>query len=289
MAASSALVEQFRRRREFQQLLQGRRPQLRARFAPQRFPTNTELSYRRTLLDVDAVALRLVKERLFPQLPALVREQASIARGDSPAGDVDETLGAVRASLGGGVLSSSNLERIVQPIGTRVSRQQREQLQRQMQAAIGIEVPIADQNFGKQLRAWTDENVALIKTIPNDFLDEVQRTVTSGLVAGDRWETLAAKIEARYEVSESRAALIARDQVGKFFGALNRARQTSLGIDSYFWRTASDERVREEHALREGQKFSWDDAPEDGHPGHPINCRCTADPDLTQMLQDLAA
>ena len=35
----------------------------------------------------------------------------------------------------------------------------------------------------------------------------------------------------------------------------------------YIWRTVGDDKVRDSHAEREGCIFSWDDAPEGGHPG----------------------
>jgi SPP1 gp7 family putative phage head morphogenesis protein len=44
------------------------------------------------------------------------------------------------------------------------------------------------------------------------------------------------------------------------------------------WSTQLDERVRPLHENREGQVFSWDDPPSDGHPGFPPGCRCVAAP-----------
>lgn len=46
----------------------------------------------------------------------------------------------------------------------------------------------------------------------------------------------------------------------------------------YIWRTVKDDRVRPEHAAREGQIFSWTDPPDDGHPGEAFGCRCWAEP-----------
>lgn len=46
----------------------------------------------------------------------------------------------------------------------------------------------------------------------------------------------------------------------------------------YIWRTQGDTKVRGTHAQREGQIFSWDTAPEGGHPGEDYNCRCHAEP-----------
>ena len=40
-----------------------------------------------------------------------------------------------------------------------------------------------------------------------------------------------------------------------------------------------------DHWQREGQAFRWDQPPDDGHPGQPIHCRCTAEPiiDLDEL------
>jgi SPP1 gp7 family putative phage head morphogenesis protein len=46
----------------------------------------------------------------------------------------------------------------------------------------------------------------------------------------------------------------------------------------YVWRTAGDNRVRGEHAARNGQIFAWNDPPEHGHPGREANCRCWPEP-----------
>ena len=53
---------------------------------------------------------------------------------------------------------------------------------------------------------------------------------------------------------------------------------------TYIWRTVGDNRVRSEHAVRDGKTFSWDNPPDGGHPGEAPNCRCTAEePDCTKQ------
>ncbi|MDB2683091.1 phage minor head protein [Alphaproteobacteria bacterium] len=42
----------------------------------------------------------------------------------------------------------------------------------------------------------------------------------------------------------------------------------------YIWRTVKDDRVRDDHAEREGKIFLWGQPPEGGHPGEDFNCRC---------------
>lgn len=104
---------------------------------------------------------------------------------------------------------------------------------------------------------------------------------------GVRAEVVARKIDERTGQANRHAGLIARDQIGKFYGSLNKARQEHLGVDRYTWRTMSDNRVRLEHYQRNGTKYAWSSPPEDGHPGHPINCRCWADPDVSALLASL--
>ena len=74
------------------------------------------------------------------------------------------------------------------------------------------------------------------------------------------------------------ARRIARDQISKATGQFNQLRQTDVGVETYIWRTAGDERVRPDHANLDGSVQRWDDPPEIGHPGEPIQCRCRAEP-----------
>ncbi len=47
---------------------------------------------------------------------------------------------------------------------------------------------------------------------------------------------------------------------------------------AYVWRTASDDKVRDEHAMRAGKIYTWDAPPDGDHPGDDYNCRCWAEP-----------
>ena len=115
-------------------------------------------------------------------------------------------------------------------------------------------------------------------------LGEVDRVVNEAFDAGLRVEVLAHNLATRFEVTDSRAALIARDQVLKLAGQINRSRQQGAGITHYRWTTSGDERVRPYHWRLNGTRQSWDAPPEvseDGrreHPGGDYQCRCTAVP-----------
>lgn len=126
------------------------------------------------------------------------------------------------------------------------------------------------------IEAWASDNVALIKSIDARHLDEVQALVIEAVEQGRPISEVTQLLQDRYEVSRSRAKLIARDQIGKLNGDISAHRQVDAGVLRYRWSTSKDERVRESHRDREGMVFGWDDPPPDGHPGEPINCRCVA-------------
>lgn len=147
---------------------------------------------------------------------------------------------------------------------------------------IGIKPPVP-----KKLRdAFRKTNVNLVKSIAEDQLDELTKVLDEGFKKGSDQHTMRAAIKERFDVSRSRADLIARDQILKLNADMTEARQTAAGITEYTWSSSSDERVRPMHAELDGTRQSWDDPPvtnDDGeanHPGQDYQCRCVAIPIL---------
>lgn len=166
---------------------------------------------------------------------------------------------------------------------------QAQQLNRQVRTAIGVDVVSAPPQMAQRLEEFAAENVALIKSIPEEYFSRVEKTVLRAARTGERAEDVAAQLQKDYDVSESRAQLIARDQIGKFYADLQEARQRDLGVDAYIWRTMQDERVRDTHEAHEGKRYLWSQPPAGtGHPGEDYQCRCYAEPDLSAVLGQLA-
>jgi SPP1 gp7 family putative phage head morphogenesis protein len=129
------------------------------------------------------------------------------------------------------------------------------------------------------------ENSDLIKSLSGDFKEQAREAIHETLLEGNNTESLRAKLEHIEGVTESRAKLIARDQTQKVFSDLNQARQRDIGVKGYFWRGTNDGRERDTHIENNDKRFTWDNPPaETGHPGEDIQCRCTADPDLEDLL-----
>lgn len=283
-------LQQIRARR----LFMANRPAPRKVLPKQLQPNTIRLEYGKALIDLLEPARALVRARLLPLLPTLVRESAS-ERGDSGRMDaggkkVNDTLDKLSADYYQAIRPRV-LEQAAEKFAGRTSSFQREQLNKQIRAAVGVDVIGTEPNLAPRIADFTAENVALIKSVPQKYFDEVEKRLMAGLRAGTRAEELASELEERFNVAEDSARLIANDQIGKLYGELNQVRQQALGIESFVWETDNDERVRESHRELHGQTFRWDDPPEvDGEvstPGSPINCRCNASPDLTAILDSL--
>lgn len=261
------------------------------------YPRLAERAYLRDIVRHLEPARRLIEERVLPLLPELLREATGRADAER-ADDYAETLARIFDLISieyGRAVSEDDLRKTAQTAATETNRHNRAQVGKQLKTVLGIDVLQSEPWLEPAAKAFVRENVKLIKTVPGKYFDEIERLVLEGTRTGRRHESIATEIKTRYGVSESRAARIARDQVGKFNGQLDRKRHEDLGLDRYRWRCAMDERVRgrpdghypksrHNHFAREGQVFAYDKPPPDGHPGEPIQCRCWAEPIFEDLL-----
>lgn len=174
--------------------------------------------------------------------------------------------------------SDVEIKNIAMRMGISVEEFNRRQMERMWRRVTGVDVIASEPWLATELQNAVQRNVALIKSIPEQYFQQLETGILDRFSQGVRWEDISEWIIERTEVAESRANTIARDQVGKLNGTITQLRMESAGVKKYIWRTSLDERVRLDHKKREGETFYWSDPPEDGHPGQPINCRCSAEP-----------
>lgn len=131
--------------------------------------------------------------------------------------------------------------------------------------------------------ATVGENVALIKSIPQKFLTDVQAKVYAGVLKGSDLATLKTEIQKVYAVTDRRAALIARDQNNKAKAVFENVRRKGLGITEAIWQHSSaGVEPRPTHVAMDRKRYSLDvgmyDSAEGANiwPGQLINCRCTS-------------
>lgn len=157
---------------------------------------------------------------------------------------------------------------------------------KEVKSTLGIELAddyYTGELFRKLLNEWIDDNVNLIKTIPNDSLGEMRRLVLEGYRNGKPTTTIVKEIQKVYGQSRRHAQLIARDQIAKLNSEITRMQQEDAGVKEYVWSTSGDSRVREGHRRLNNKRFRWDDPPvvddKTGrrcHPGEDYQCRCVA-------------
>jgi uncharacterized protein with gpF-like domain len=134
--------------------------------------------------------------------------------------------------------------------------------------------------------ASLDENVGLIKSIPSQYLDQVQGIVARAYVSGRDLESMVKELRKLYPKAQNRAVLIARDQSNKANSVVENARRLELGIEQAVWlHSGGGKHPRKNHVKASGTVYEIRKGcpikDEKGRleyiqPGQKINCRCVS-------------
>lgn len=302
-----------RTRRELARVLFGRKrsgklprrfPRMRPVLVPRRVEAQLENDLERAVLPL----AELVRDRVLPLLRRVhadsVVTRADAAPEDPDAGDISRVIDDLVIVFGTELEITKPLKRAAKDTADHTGQQHK----RNVAAVLGVRPDLAEPWLADETKRFVDANVKLIKSVGVRYFAGLEAEIKDAFDRGLKHPELAERIEKRFvevdglpfTVAKRRARLIARDQVGKLTGQLTERRQTALGIERYIWRTSRDERVRQSHREREGKSFRWDKPiepqleaygltpdPIDGHVGIPIQCRCTAEPDVLGMLDAL--
>lgn len=196
---------------------------------------------------------------------------------------VRELIAEIKGNIGSS-FGAGELERLGQEMAKQTTSFGKAQIAKQIKAALGVNVLKRDPNLSSLVDSFVTQNVALIESIPEKILTDVEGTVLRGIQNGITSKDLAEQLENKLEIGKKRAKTIARDQIGTLNGQVNALRQQNLGIERFTWRTVGDERVRPEHSARSGMVYKFSEPPNGELPGVPINCRCYAEPVFDDIL-----
>ena len=194
-------------------------------------------------------------------------------------------------------LSSERSKALASQVVGRVDAATQARISRTVGQAMGVDLAqiVRSEGLTTAVKGAVRENTQLIKSIPGNYLADVERIVMQETVKGRTSASIIDQLQSRFNVTEKRARLIARDQTNKINGEITRQRQLATGIRAFRWRTVGDEAVRKMHKERNGLIYAWapefvgqrledgtillDPAADDiGYPGEPIQCRCIAEP-----------
>jgi len=168
----------------------------------------------------------------------------------------------------------------IEAMATKVGAFSRGQWRKQLQAAMGIS-PSQDLDLELFVAGWRRKNTDLIESLAADKVDRARKVLREG--SDQRVEVLQQRILDETGATESRAALIARDQVLKLHADITEAQHAAAGITRYQWSTSRDERVRPGHRELDGTEQTYAKPPivdpktgRRASPGTDFQCRCVA-------------
>lgn len=112
----------------------------------------------------------------------------------------------------------------------------------------------------KLLKNWKNNFLIQCKSATNDLKKIISKDVYDSVMRGDALSVVRKKIlESTDGYTKKKAQFIARDQVSKLNGAINKTQQESVGINLYVWTAVGDARTRDSHSNLNGVICSWDD------------------------------
>lgn len=130
---------------------------------------------------------------------------------------------------------------------------------------------ISQFNLQDEIANAVNENVNLIKTIPDKLFDDVKATIEAEFTNGTSCKNLVKKLNTIKPQQRWKLERIARTETAKLNTTINRAQAQQLGQTSFIWLTANDERTCPICAPRNNQEYPFNDLlPGFAHP----NCRC---------------
>lgn len=144
-------------------------------------------------------------------------------------------------------------------------------------------------------QAIVNENLSLIRSIPQEYLNDVRGSVMRSIATGNGLKDLEPEIRKYKGITQRRVNNIALDQTRKTYNAINRERMKAIGVNKFRWlHSGGGQHPRKSHEALSGKVFSFDntpiinaeqvargyESPQRGIPGQAINCKCTMEPVL---------
>lgn len=187
--------------------------------------------------------------------------------------------------------SSSQMQKILSNISfANVYTQFLEDIDKQMMQNAGDVIaiqPVYNTKIKKQIAEAYSNNLKLyIKDFTDDKIVALRQYLQPLILEnGYRSEVLQEYLTKSFNVNKAKAKFLARQESSLLMTSYTEARYQSEGIREFVWSSSGDSRVRPEHKLLNGKKFSFNNLPvidsktgERGLPGQAFGCRCRMKP-----------
>ena len=161
---------------------------------------------------------------------------------------------------------------------------------KQLSGGLTLKTGIVPEGMEDVSKSIVDENVSLIKSIPDKYMTDVSGSVYRSITTGQGLKDLVPAIEKYNGITERRATNIALDQTRKAYNSINQQRMQAIGVKQFIWvHSYGGQSPRKSHMDIDGKVFSFDKIYDEqadlgvpiadrGIPGQAINCRCVMKP-----------
>jgi hypothetical protein len=203
----------------------------------------------------------------------------------------DKLFGSLAATLAADMVANINANS-KQQLNASINGSQSPLQQKSNQ--ITIDPKFLDPATVEILKASTAAAASFIRSIPEQYLNNVSNAVLQSIQTGNGLQDLIPYLEKQGNTTLNWAGNTAMDQTRKTFSALNRTRMQNIGIKRATWlHSGGSQHPRELHEDYDGKTYSLaDGAPvgDDGgnnvQCGEEPNCRCTNKPVLNDLFAD---
>jgi len=155
---------------------------------------------------------------------------------------------------------------------------------KKLTGAVTIKTSNISQNLKQIMKANVEENAALIKTIGENYLTNVEKAVYRSITTGKGLKDLVPEIQGflkdQYKMHHNKAKNVALDQTRKVFTSINIQRMKEIGQKKFEWvHSGGGQHPREDHIAMNGKIYNIDNPPiidkktgVRGFPSQAINC-----------------
>lgn len=148
-------------------------------------------------------------------------------------------------------------------------------------SALGTEADLSEAGRKKLSEEYTENLSPYIKKFAGETISELRQMVADNAQQGYRFDKLVTRIQGRYEVSQTKAKFLAKQETSILVSKHRQVRFEEVGVTRYIWRTSHDSRVRDRHKELDGREFLYSQPPVTdpatgtrNNPGQDFGCRC---------------
>lgn len=280
------------------------------------YPRGLEKQYAKFISNTVRDFSFVVLKKLQPYVLKYVRNDDASTELESILTELEQEL---EVYFGGTYIATNNIGQIIQSFAEKIFGKHSAFFQEEVSVLTGGQSIPMDYSWWSEAETfWRQENFRLIKSLNQEYINRLNDLVIQSVQGNMPYETLLSELEKLTDnLSGYRARRLARDQIGKLNGAISKYQQTSIGMETYYWHTMGDEKVRgnpsgiyaraiPQHHYIDGMLCSWNnpavysddlgvtwkDKPTtwvQTHPGFSIMCRCLAYGSWNYSLSDLDA